>query len=79
MNVLGTVLGYLLPQLFVDDYQESMKLTHKQEEQYKSQLFTMFLAVAIACVVIFVLTLLTFREKPEIKICGSKTEAEEET
>ena len=64
MNVFGVLLGYLLPVLFVDSYTEGEALTEAQRNSYKHQVFNMFLAVAITSIIITILTIFTFRERP---------------
>ena len=68
MNILGVVLALLTPLIFIDNYKEGETLTDAMKEKYKSQVFFMFLAVAIIAVIFLIIAILTFRERPGVPV-----------
>ena len=69
-NVIGGVFAFLTPLIFIDNYEAGETLTDAMKEKYKSQVFNMFLAVAIVGVVTMIAALLAFRERPEVPVWG---------
>jgi hypothetical protein len=63
-NVLGVVLGFLLPGLFVSEY-NGEELTPEQTDEYVNEIFHMQLTLAIAGGVVCLLCIFLFEEKPK--------------
>ena len=74
MNVAGVLLGFILPNVFVDDYDSNKGFSSESEkEKYKQQLFNMLLASSIFGTVITLLVLFTFKEKAGASLFGKST------
>ena len=73
MNVFGVFVGFLLPGIFMDSYEEGDFDEHPElKQKYKDQMFNMLLSVSIFSTVITLLVLFTFREKKDAPLFGKK-------
>ena len=72
MNILGVVIGFIMPVWFIDDYTNDVVLTKARREEYKKQVFYLFLSVAIFSVLLTIVALLAFRERPGVPIWSPK-------
>ena len=64
MNIFGIFVGFLIPNLFIDDYNSSVILTPAVRDMYEGQLFNMNAFAASVATVIAILVVVSFREKP---------------
>ena len=67
-NSVGIMIGYLLPALFIDEYDDDSVLTDKNRPIYRQQVFNMLISMAVFSTVIMVLVLFTFRDKPGVPL-----------
>ena len=72
LNILGVVIGYIMPVWFIDDYTNDVVLTKERREKYEKQVFYLFLSVAVYAVILTIVALLAFRERPGVPIWSPK-------
>jgi hypothetical protein len=63
-NLTGVLLGFFLPQFFVEPYQDSIDYTEKELAQYREQIKSMLIATSIASSLIALAVLCFFKDKP---------------
>ena len=71
-NSVGIMIGYLLPALFIDEYDDDSVLTEKNRPIYRQQVFNMMIYTAVFSTIIMVLVLFTFRDKPGVPLFAYK-------
>ena len=73
MNVAGVLIGFILPSVFVDNYNDE-ELTDKTViDRYEKQMFNMLLASSIFGTVITILVFFTFKETVGAPLFGKRT------
>ena len=73
MNIFGIFVGFLIPSLFVDDYNGTQDLTDEAvRSKYETQLFHMNCFASVIATVIAVLVIISFREMPDKPLFGSQ-------
>ena len=63
-NVSGIVVGFLLPMIFINEYDDISDLTPTSKPKYEKQIFNMMIFMAGFTSLILILVIFTFREKP---------------
>ena len=72
MNLFGVLVGFLLPMIFIDDYEEGDHLTKQQEADFRNQIFSMMIVSAAFSTVITLFVLFSFRDRPGVPIWATK-------
>lgn len=73
MNVFGVLVGFLLPGIFMDEYDGDGPITDPAErKKYEDEFFDMLLAVSIFSTVVCLLVLFTFKERKDAPLFGKR-------
>ena len=70
--MVGILIGFFLPDIFVDKYTEGQDLTPEMRQHYKDQMFNMMLASAVFSTLVWIGVIVTFREHPGAPIFKKK-------